>query len=81
MEYSKQKFVFHFFKAIFSTSFRPSRSFLGKWNGFVQMVNVIPARNLPVLNFVYHLLKPSTDWFANVNDKQPLIQPIIDIYR
>ena len=59
----------------------PSRSFLGKWNGFVQMVNVIPARNLPVLNFVYHLPKPSTDWFANVNDKQPLIQPIIDIYR
>ena len=26
-EYSKREFVFHFFKAIFDTSFRPSRSF------------------------------------------------------
>ena len=81
MEYSKQKFVFHFFKAFFSTSFRPSRSFLSKWNGFVQMVNAMPARNLPVLNFAYHLPKPSTDRFANVNGNQPLIHPIIDIYR
>ena len=32
VEYSKQKFVFHFFKAIFDTSFRPLRSFCGKWN-------------------------------------------------
>ena len=29
---SMRKFVFHFFKAIFDTSFRPSRSFSGKWN-------------------------------------------------
>ena len=35
-EYSKRKFVFDFFKAIFDTSFRPSRSFFGKWNWFVQ---------------------------------------------
>ena len=31
-EYSKQKFVFHFFKAIFDTSFSASRPFSGKWN-------------------------------------------------
>ena len=31
-EYSKQKFVFHYFKAIFDTSFRPLQSFSGKWN-------------------------------------------------
>ena len=52
-EYSKQKFESHFFKAIFDTSFRPSRLFSGKWNWFVQMVNVIPGRNLPVLKFAY----------------------------
>ena len=40
-EYSKQKFVFHYFKAIFDTSFRPLQSFSGKWNWFVQMVNAI----------------------------------------
>ena len=27
----------------------------GKWNWFVQMVNAIPGRNLPGLNFAYHL--------------------------
>ena len=31
-EYSKRKFVFHFFKAIFDTSFRPLRLFSSKWN-------------------------------------------------
>ena len=35
-EYFKQKFVFHFFKAIFDTSFRPSRSFSDKENWFAQ---------------------------------------------
>ena len=70
-EYSKRKFVFHFFKAIFSTSFRPSRSFLGVWNWFVQMVNAILGRILPVMNFTYHLPKPSTHRFAHVNGKQP----------
>ena len=39
---SQQKFVFHFFKAMFDTSFRPFRPFSGKWNWFVQMVNTIP---------------------------------------
>ena len=34
------------------------------------MVNAVPGRNLPVLNFVYHLPKPWTDWFAQVKDKQ-----------
>ena len=71
-EYSKQKFVFHFFKAIFDTSFRPLRSFSSKWNWFVQMVNAIPGWNLPVLNFEYHLPKPWTDRFAHVNGKQPV---------
>ena len=47
-EYFKRKFVFHFFKAVFDTSFRPSRSFSDKWNWFVQMVNAIPGRYLPV---------------------------------
>ena len=32
------------------TSFRPSRSFSGTRNLFVQMVNAIPGQNLPVLN-------------------------------
>ena len=72
MEYSKRKFVFHFFKAIFDTSFRPSRPFSGKWNWFVHMVNAIPGRNLPVLNFANHWPKPRTDRFAHVNGKQPL---------
>ena len=31
-------------------SFSLSRPFFGKWNWFVQMVNAIPGRNLPVLN-------------------------------
>ena len=30
-EFSKGKLVYHFFKAIFDTSFRPLRPFLGKW--------------------------------------------------
>ena len=71
-EYIRQKFVFHFFKATFDTSFRPSQSFSYKWNWFVQMVNAIPGRNLTVLNFAYHLPKPWTDQFAHVNGKQPL---------
>ena len=36
------------------------------------MVNAIPGRNLPVLNFVSHLPKPWTDRFARVNGKQPI---------
>ena len=71
-EYSKREFVFHFFKAIFDTSFRPSRSFFGKWNWFVQVVNAIPGRNLLVLNFECHLPKPWTDWFAHVKGKQTI---------
>ena len=35
--------------------------FLGKWIWFVQMVNEIQGRNLPVLNFAYHLPKPWID--------------------
>ena len=36
------KFVFHFFKAISDTIFRPSWPFFGNWILFVQMLN---ARN------------------------------------
>ena len=50
LEYSKQKFVFHSFKAIFDASFRPLWSFFGKWNWFIQMVNAILRSNLPALN-------------------------------
>ena len=50
-EYSKRKFVFYFSKAICDTSFTPSRPFFGKWNSFVQMVNAIPGRSLPLLKF------------------------------
>ena len=57
-KYSKRKFVFHFLKAIFDTSLRPSLPFSVKWNWSVQMVNAIPELNLPVLNFAYHLSKP-----------------------
>ena len=71
-ECSKRKFVFHFFKAIFDTSFRPSRSFSGKWNWFVQMANAIPEWNLPVLNFAFHLPELWTDRFAHENGKKPL---------
>ena len=42
--------LFHSFKAIFDASFRPLRSFFGKWNWFVQMVNAILRSNLPALN-------------------------------
>ena len=35
-ECSKRKFVFHFFNAIFDTSFRPSPSFFCNWNWSVQ---------------------------------------------
>lgn len=35
--------------------------FFGKWIWFVQMVNEINGRNLPVMNFAYHLPKPWID--------------------
>ena len=79
-EYIRQKFVFHFFKATFDTSFRPSQSFSYKWNWFVQMVNTIPGRNLPVLNFAYHLPKPWSDWFAHqgmVNNLQHIFYSLL----
>ena len=63
---SKRKFVFHFFKAIFDTFFRPSRSFFGKWNWFLLMVNVTQRRTLLVPNFAYHLRKPLTDRCCSV---------------
>ena len=42
------------------------------------MVNAILGRNLPIMDFAYHLPKPWTDRFANVNDKQPLILLPVD---
>ena len=45
--------------------------FFGKWNWSVQMLNAISGQNLPVLNFAYHLPKPWTNWYANVDSKQP----------
>ena len=57
-EQSKRKFEFLIFTVIFDASFRPSRPVFRKWKRFVQMVDAITERNLPVLNFVYHILKP-----------------------
>ena len=49
------------------------------WNLFVQIVNAIPGRNLPVLNFACHLPRPWTDQFAHVNGKQPTYHlPILE---
>ena len=56
-EYSKRKFVFNFFKAIFDTGFRPSRRFFGN----LICTNAIPGRHLPVLNFPYHELYPNCE--------------------
>ena len=54
---SKRKFVFHFIKAIFDTSFSLPCRFFSKLNWFVQMVKAIQGHILPVLdfNFSYHL--------------------------
>ena len=67
-------FFLNFLKAIFDTSFRLSQLFFGKWNWFVNMVNMIPGWNLPALNFayiMYHLPKLWTNQFAHENGKQP----------
>ena len=64
--------MFHFFKAIFYTSFRLSLPFFGKCSWFVQMVNEILWRRWPVLNFGYHIPKPWMDRFAHANNKQQL---------
>ena len=36
------------------------------------MVNAIPGRNQPVLNFAYRLPKSWTDRFTSVDGKQPM---------
>ena len=56
-ECPKQKFVFHFFKANFDTSFRPSRPSSVNGTDLNKMVNAVQGRNLPLLNFAYHLPK------------------------
>jgi len=44
---------------LFDTMFRPSRSFFGKRTDlYIEIVNLIPGRNLLVLNFAHHLPKP-----------------------
>ena len=53
------KFVFHFFKAIFDTSFRLSQPFFGKWNCFVQMET----------NLILDSVTPSSA-FASLSMKQ-----------
>ena len=67
---SKWKFVFHFFKAIFNTSFGLSRS-------LVLVVNATSGRNLPVLNFplacgTSHIIVEANKrrfWTAYINRK------------
>ena len=36
------------------------------------MVNAIPGRDQPILNFAYRLPKSWTDRFADVDGKQPM---------
>ena len=76
-EYSKQKFVFHSSKP----SLIPVSGLRGRFpiNGTDShnVVNANPGRNLPVLNFAYHLPKPWTDRFAHVDGKQPITQQFI----
>ena len=55
------EFMFHFFIAIFYTSFRLSLPFFSKCSWFVQ-----------ILNFGYHFPKPWIDRFAHANNKQQL---------
>ena len=61
------------------SSFRPSWPFFSKWNWFVQMVNAIPGRNLPVLDCLpfTQTCKPWTDRFAHVKGKQPILTQFI----
>ena len=40
--------------------------------GVVQMVHGNPDRNFSLESFAYHLYKPSTNWFSDVNGKQPI---------
>ena len=76
MECSKPKFMFHFFKAIFDTSFRPLWPSFSKQCSFLQInceVNTILRQHWPVLNVTYFLPKPWTEQFAHVNGKQQVI--------
>ena len=50
----KGKFEFHVFKAIFNY---PVFATVFRSMELIDMVNAIPGRNLPVLNFAYYLLK------------------------
>ena len=72
---SKRKFVFHFFKAIFVWYQFQAFAVVFSVNetDLYKMVNALPGWNLPVLNFAYHLRKPWTDRFADVNGIQPTL--------
>ena len=69
------EFRVSFFQSFQSHLWNQSQAFaavFGKWNWFVQKLNAIPGRNLPVLNFAYHLPEPGTYRFALVNGKWPM---------
>ena len=53
---------------------------MGKWNWFVQMVNAISERNLPVPNFAYHLPQAWTR-FDHVNGKQPFVNRLFPLSK
>ena len=64
-EYFKQKFVFHSSKpSLIPVSGLRSRFPINGTDSY-NVVNAIPGRNLPVLNFAYHLPKPWSDRFAH----------------
>ena len=52
-----------------ATSFRLSRPFFVEWNWFGQMVNAIPRRNLPVLNFASQIR-------SNYRNREPTGLPV-----
>ena len=69
MECSKHKFEYHsLIKPIFDTSSRLSLPNFGNRNWFVKVVDTIPKRNLPVLDFGYLSPKQWADWFSHVTE-------------
>ena len=65
-ECSKRKFVFHFFKAIFDTSFGPPQSFFGKWIWFALMVNAFQERT-----YWPWFLRTFRDWSKSIEGGGP----------
>ena len=72
----KRKFVLRFFKPPLIPCSGLRGHFLVKGTDlYSEIVNVIPGRNLLVLNFAHHLPKPWTDRFANANSKHHVFIP------